>query len=46
MGVNVLVFTVESVHETHFLRFLREDWDGFQNEMYVEGRKKHQKIRF
>jgi len=31
----------ESVHQTHFLRFLREDWDRFQNDMYVEGRKKH-----
>ena len=36
----------ESVHQTHFLRFLRGDWDGFQNDMYVQGRKKHQKSIF
>ena len=41
--VTVLVFAVElqnSAHQMHFLRVLREDWDEFQNRMYVkEGRK-------
>jgi len=25
----------------HFLRFLREDWDEYQNGMYVEGGRKY-----
>ena len=32
--------STESAHQMHFLWFLREDWDGFQNDMYVEGTKK------
>ena len=31
----------ESAHQTHFLRFLREDWGEFQNRMYVKGGKKY-----
>ena len=27
----------ESAHQMHFLRFLREDWNEFQNRMYVKG---------
>ena len=27
--------------QTHFLRFLREDWGEFQNRMYVKGGRKN-----
>ena len=36
----------ESAHHLHFLRFLREDWGDFQSGVYVEGGRKHWKIRF
>ena len=44
MGVTVLVFVVEPQKvytKILFLRFMREDWDEFQNGMYVEGERKH-----
>ena len=31
----------ESAHQTHFLRFLGEDWGEFQNRMYVKGGRKY-----
>ena len=39
MAVTLLVFATE-LH-MHFLRLLREDWDVFQNGMYVEGERRH-----
>ena len=36
----------DSAHHLHFLRILREDWGEFQNGIYVEGGRKHWKIRY
>jgi len=44
VGVAVPVFAAE--YHMHFLQFLREDWDEFQNGIYVEGGKKHWNICF
>ena len=33
--------SAESAHQMHFVRFLREDWDEFQNRMYVKAGRKY-----
>ena len=44
--MRVIGRAADSAHHLHFLRILREDWGEFQSGIYVEGGRKHSKIRY